>query len=311
MIHRFAAAAVLACLAAGLALPPPALAVGPCSIFRSWGTGDTLTASDLTSSFTTVGVTNMVPTCVDDHSTDVTQMRVTTTPGTVGAESLATTLAGELERIRYVIKNTLGISQWYAFGDNLDLGARNLTTTGTLTAATLTPTNPIIVAKGGTGVATLTSNGVLYGNGTGNVSVTAQGGSNTVLTANAGAPAFSATPTLTSVTTTGAVSAATLTVGSGTSLTKILSATASLDFTALAANSCEVLTVTVTGAADGDTVALGVPTALADVDGATERTTFFGWVSGADTVSVRRCNVTGSSTAEPAAATVRATVWKF
>jgi hypothetical protein len=97
----------------------------------------------------------------------------------------------------------------------------------------------------------------------------------------------------------------------GTTITDVISATASLDFTALAANSCEVLTITVTGAADGDAVALGVPTALADVDGGTERTTFFGWVSGADTVSVRRCNVTGSATAEPAAATVRATVTKF
>lgn len=101
-----------------------------------------------------------------------------------------------------------------------------------------------------------------------------------------------------------------LQINSGTEITKHLSATASLDFTALAANSCEVFTITVTGAADGDSVVLGVPNALADVDGATERTTFFGWVSATDTVSVRRCNVTGTATAEPAAATVRADVWK-
>ena len=84
-----------------------------------------------------------------------------------------------------------------------------------------------------------------------------------------------------------------LTIGGGTAISKHLSATASLDFTALAANTCEVLTITVTGATDGNMVTLGVPNALADVDGATERTTFFGWVSGTDTVSVRRCNVTG------------------
>lgn len=102
-----------------------------------------------------------------------------------------------------------------------------------------------------------------------------------------------------------------LTINGGTAVTKILSATASLNFTALAANSCEILTITVTGAADGDTVTLGVPTALADVDGATERTVFYGWVSGADTVSVRRCNVTGTITVDPAAATVRAAVIKF
>lgn len=98
-------------------------------------------------------------------------------------------------------------------------------------------------------------------------------------------------------------------IGTGASIIKHLSGTASLDFTALAANTCEVLTITVTGAADGNTVTLGVPTALADVDGATERTTFFGWVSATNTVSVRRCNVTAGATAEPAAATVRADVW--
>lgn len=302
---------LLAGLALAVLLCAPAVeAAGPCAIFRSWGTGDFLTASDLTASFTQVGVTNMIVTCVDDYSTDATQMRLNTSPGTVGAESLPTTLGGELERLRYVLKNVFGWAQWYEL-TNLNLGSKNLTTTGTLGGASLSLTTPLPVASGGTGAATLTSNGVLYGNGTSAVQITAQGGSNTVLTANAGAPAFSATPTLTSLTTTGVVNATTLNVGTGTAVTKILSATASLDFTALAANSCEVLTITVTGAADGDTVALGVPTALADVDGGTERTTFFGWVSGADTVSVRRCNVTGSATAEPAAATVRATVVKF
>lgn len=102
-----------------------------------------------------------------------------------------------------------------------------------------------------------------------------------------------------------------VTVGSsGNAISAHYSATASLDFTALAANSCEVLTVAVLNAADGDTCSVGVPNALADVDGATERTTFFCWVSAAGTASVRRCNHTGSATADPAAATVRADVWK-
>lgn len=52
------------------------------------------------------------------------------------------------------------------------------------------------VANGGTGVGTLATNGVLYGNGTGVVQVTTQGGANTVLVANAGAPSFSGQPTL-------------------------------------------------------------------------------------------------------------------
>jgi hypothetical protein len=88
---------------------------------------------------------------------------------------------------------------------------------------------------------------------------------------------------------------------------RIFSGTASLDFTALAANSCEELTITVTGAADGDVVSLGVPNALASVAGAT----ITGYVSAANTVKVRRCNVTTSATSDPAAATVRAQVTHF
>ena len=83
------------------------------------------------------------------------------------------------------------------------------------------------------------------------------------------------------------------------------SATALLNFTALAANTCEVLTVALTDALDGDSVSLGIPNALADVDGATESTTFFGWVSSRGTVSVRRCNATNKITADPAPALVR------
>lgn len=67
-------------------------------------------------------------------------------------------------------------------------------------SSTILTTNALVtVAQGGTGVGTLASNGVLYGNGTGAVQVTAQGGANTVLTANAGAPSFSTAPTLTSL----------------------------------------------------------------------------------------------------------------
>jgi len=76
-----------------------------------------------------------------------------------------------------------------AFG-TLALGTANVNVSGTLT-----------VTNGGTGAATFTSNGVLYGNGTSAISVTAQGAANTILTANAGAPSFSASPTIgTSVT---------------------------------------------------------------------------------------------------------------
>lgn len=236
-MRRLALAGLLLLGLAAL-VPASSEAAGPCAIFRSWGTGDTLTASDLTSSFTAIGVTNAITTCVEDYSTDATQMRLNTTPGGVGTESLATTLAGEIERLRYVFRINCAWSQWYAVTEACSFGARNLTTTG-------------------------------------------------------------------------AAAVGTLAVGAGTVATKLLSATASLDFTALAANTCETLTVALTGAVDGDVVSLGITNALADVDGATESSSFFGWVSAADVVSVRRCNPTGTVTANPAAATVRVMVVRF
>ncbi len=94
-------------------VPAPVLAAGSCAIYRSWNTGDTLTASDLTQSFVVVGQTNMVPACIDDYSADVTQMQSAVDPYPGGTESLATSLQGELERLRFVIKKATGWSQWY------------------------------------------------------------------------------------------------------------------------------------------------------------------------------------------------------
>lgn len=57
---------------------------------------------------------NMTPEGVDDYSTNVTQMRLNTDPGEVGTESLATSTAGELERLRFAIKEIKGnVPQWY------------------------------------------------------------------------------------------------------------------------------------------------------------------------------------------------------
>lgn len=105
----------------------------------------------------------------------------------------------------------------------------------------------------------------------------------------------------------GAVSAQTITISGGTSITNHISATAPLDFPIIGANSCQTLTITATGAADGDTVSLGVPNALAS---ASSTLAFNGWVSAADTVTVRVCQIAGQATSDPAAATVRADVWK-
>jgi hypothetical protein len=93
-----------------------------------------------------------------------------------------------------------------------------------------------------------------------------------------------------------------LIIGGGTAILKHLSSTATLDFANLAAIGCEDLTITVTGAALGDTVALGVPNASMVANG-----TFFGWVSAADTVSVRFCTVVSGN---PASGSFRADIWQ-
>lgn len=91
----------------------------------------------------------------------------------------------------------------------LTLGGSHATALLNPASVTLGWTGQLAVARGGTGAATFTSNGVLYGNGTGALQVTAGGGTNTVLTANGGVPSFSATPTVTSLTTTGSVTGTT------------------------------------------------------------------------------------------------------
>ena len=87
----------------------------------------------------------------------------------------------------------------------------------------------------------------------------------------------------------------------------VYTGSASLDFGATAAGACDSLTMTVTGAASGDAVDLGLPAALAAAD---SYQSFDAYVSAANTVTVKRCNLTNSTTAlsNPAAATVKAIV---
>lgn len=102
----------------------------------------------------------------------------------------------------------------------------------------------------------------------------------------------------------------TVSIGGGASIAKVLTGTGSVDFTALAAGTCENFTITVTGAANGDSVALGIPAAGWAT---TEYATIQGFVSATDTVTIKRCNLTNATTAlsNPAAVTVRATVFQF
>src|SRR5574341_1285814 len=64
-------------------------------------------------------VDNLTPQMTDDYSTSAVQMQTTTDPGEVGTESLPTSLAGELERLRFAIgecKTAIGLTaaKWHS-----------------------------------------------------------------------------------------------------------------------------------------------------------------------------------------------------
>lgn len=56
---------------------------------------------------------NLDPSGVDGYSTNVTEMQAQTDPGEVGSENLATTTAGEIERLRNEIAQIKGETYWY------------------------------------------------------------------------------------------------------------------------------------------------------------------------------------------------------
>jgi len=58
-------------------------------------------------------VDNQIPTKMEDSSANVAGMQANTDPGDVGTESLATSLQGEIERLRFQLKAVTGEAQWY------------------------------------------------------------------------------------------------------------------------------------------------------------------------------------------------------
>lgn len=79
---------------------------------KVWISKEDVVFSDLNNEFNNV-LLAMQPLLMDDYSIDVTQMQTRTDPGEVGSESLATTLAGEIARIRQMLKEISGKNQWY------------------------------------------------------------------------------------------------------------------------------------------------------------------------------------------------------
>jgi hypothetical protein len=81
---------------------------------KTWVSTEDVTYSDLNAEFDNV-LLAMQPLLIDDYSTNVTQMQVQTDPGDLGSESLATTLAGDIARLRFEIREIKGsdVTYWY------------------------------------------------------------------------------------------------------------------------------------------------------------------------------------------------------
>lgn len=79
--------------------------------------GQTITASERNAEFDNI-LNNLDPSGMGDYSVNTTQMRAVSDPYPAAVESLATDLAGELERIRFVIKQISGKTQWYIDPDS-------------------------------------------------------------------------------------------------------------------------------------------------------------------------------------------------
>lgn len=79
---------------------------------KTWVSNEVLTAADLNGEFNNI-ITNMTPSGIEDISPTIADMQTTADPGGVGTESLATSLSGEIQRLRYAIKRIVG-AQWYS-----------------------------------------------------------------------------------------------------------------------------------------------------------------------------------------------------
>lgn len=88
-----------------------------------WGQNETILPVDLNAEFDNI-LNNLTFEGLDDYELNVTQMQKQTSPGDLGTEVLATSGAGELERIRFVLARLLGTTYWYQ-GSAISLAQAN------------------------------------------------------------------------------------------------------------------------------------------------------------------------------------------
>jgi hypothetical protein len=106
---------------------------------KTWVDAEDVVYSDLNAEFDNI-LNNLTPAGVDDYSTNAAEMRTQTTPGTYGSESLATSLAGEIARLRFKLDQIIGgtNSVWY------DAVPVDLTSLNTEVAAGIITPNRIV-----------------------------------------------------------------------------------------------------------------------------------------------------------------------
>lgn len=106
-----------------------------------WSSGQDVTHTDLNAEFQNI-LDNLTPSGADDYSANATQMQIQTSPGAQGSESLATSTAGELARLRYVLNRLIGGTYWY------DAPTLSMTELGSLlNSATNIPDNRIVSGR--------------------------------------------------------------------------------------------------------------------------------------------------------------------
>ncbi len=221
------------------------------------------------------------------------------------------TTGGSLLNVAAGSVDCLGISPTsITTGSGQRLGFSSATTPGASDAETFFMRDSTSVIQMGadtaTNSATATGQTLKAPDATGTTStggsLTLQGGNGT----SSGGAVIIRTAATTTQTERARFSSAGVTIGaSGTAIASVISATGTLDFPSTNAHSASALTITVTGAAVGDVVALGIPTEAIGTNGV-----FFGYVSAADTVTVRFCNTDSGPAVDPASGTFRATVIK-
>lgn len=84
---------------------------------HNWGLDETITSAALNAEFNNV-LNNLNPPGMGSYSDTVATMKLQTSPGGLGSESLATSLAGELERLRYMLAQITGNTLWYQLPSN-------------------------------------------------------------------------------------------------------------------------------------------------------------------------------------------------